>query len=186
MKYALVTGASRGIGKAVAIRLASTGIPVIINYLKNAEAAQAVADEIAAAGGQAELLPFDLADAKAIEQAIDTFMAPSRRANNNGFCMRLQGMNFDRCQTKTDVYDLFRSRYYKVNAHAWQRHHTVEFRQHQGTTDFTKIENWVRFLAKLVDYSFKHTCPVCRTIEEIPFLTSTEKQFFISRRNALN
>lgn len=73
MKYALVTGASRGIGKAVAIRLASTGIPVIINYLKNAEAAQAVADEIAAAGGQAELLPFDLADAKAIEQAIDTW-----------------------------------------------------------------------------------------------------------------
>ena len=123
---------------------------------------------------------------QAIEQAIDTFMAPSRRANNNGFCMSLQGMNFDRCQTKTDVYDLFRSRYYKVNAHAWQRHHTVEFRQHQGTTDFTKIENWVRFLAKLVDYSFKHTCPVCRTIEEIPFLTSTEKQFFISRRNALN
>ena len=73
MKYALVTGASRGIGKAVALRLASTGIPVIINYLKNAEAAQAVADEIAAAGGQAELLPFDLADAKAIEQAIDTW-----------------------------------------------------------------------------------------------------------------
>ncbi|MBR1505196.1 MAG: 3-oxoacyl-ACP reductase FabG [Prevotella sp.] len=73
MKYALVTGASRGIGKAVAIRLASTGIPVIINYLKNAEAAQAVADEIAAAGGQAELLPFDLADAKAIEQAIDSW-----------------------------------------------------------------------------------------------------------------
>lgn len=73
MKYALVTGASRGIGKAVAIRLASTGIPVIINYLKNAEAAQAVADEIAAAGGQAELLPFDLTDAKAIEQAIDSW-----------------------------------------------------------------------------------------------------------------
>ncbi|MBO6143844.1 MAG: 3-oxoacyl-ACP reductase FabG [Prevotella sp.] len=73
MKYALVTGASRGIGKAVALRLASTGIPVIINYLKNAEAAQAVADEIAAAGGQAELLPFDLTDAKAIEQAIDSW-----------------------------------------------------------------------------------------------------------------
>ena len=73
MKYALVTGASRGIGKAVALRLASTGIPVIINYLKNSEAARAVADEIAAAGGQAELLPFDLADAKAIEQAIDTW-----------------------------------------------------------------------------------------------------------------
>ena len=71
MKYALVTGASRGIGKAVALRLAQTGMPVIINYLSNAAAAQAVADEIKANGGQAELLPFDLADGEQAEKAID-------------------------------------------------------------------------------------------------------------------
>ena len=71
MKYALVTGASRGIGKAVALRLAQTGMPVIINYLSNAAAAQAVADEIKANGGQAELLPFDLADGEQAERAID-------------------------------------------------------------------------------------------------------------------
>ena len=123
---------------------------------------------------------------QAIETAIDTFMPTSRRANNNGFCMSLQGINFSRCTTKRDVYDIFRSRYYKVNAHAFIRHNTVEFRQHSGTTDFAKIEAWVKFLAKLVDYSFKHECPTCRTIEEIPFLTDTEKQFFISRRTALN
>ena len=65
MKYALVTGASRGIGKAIALRLAAAGWPVVINFLSNREAAQSVADEIAANGGTAELLPFDTSDPKA-------------------------------------------------------------------------------------------------------------------------
>lgn len=75
MKYALVTGASRGIGKAVALRLAQHGIPVVINYLSNHEAAQEVAREIVEQGGTAELLPFDASDPKAIEAAIDKWEA---------------------------------------------------------------------------------------------------------------
>lgn len=71
MKYALVTGASRGIGRAVTLRLASEGWPVVINYLSNHEAAQTVAEEIAANGGTAELLPFDTSAPKAIEAALD-------------------------------------------------------------------------------------------------------------------
>lgn len=70
MKYALVTGASRGIGRAVALRLAKD-YPVIINYHSNSESAQEVKSLIEQNGGQAELLPFDVADAKAIESAID-------------------------------------------------------------------------------------------------------------------
>jgi 3-oxoacyl-[acyl-carrier protein] reductase len=71
MKYALVTGGSRGIGKAVALRLAKDGWPVVINYRSNEEAAQATKAEIEAAGGQAELLPFDTSNGKEIEAAID-------------------------------------------------------------------------------------------------------------------
>ena len=70
MKYALVTGASRGIGKAIALRLASAGWPVVINFLSNREAAESVAAEITANGGMAELLPFDTSDPKAIETAL--------------------------------------------------------------------------------------------------------------------
>ncbi len=71
MKYALITGASRGIGKAIALRLSKMGYSVIINYLKNDELAQRVADEIRCNGGCVELLPFDTSQPKAIEEAID-------------------------------------------------------------------------------------------------------------------
>lgn len=71
MKYALVTGASRGIGKAIALRLADKGICVIINYLRNKKCAIEVQKKIEERGGQAELLPFDASDPAQIEQALD-------------------------------------------------------------------------------------------------------------------
>lgn len=75
MKFALVTGGSRGIGKAVALKLAGQGWPVIINYRSNHEAAQATLNEIVAAGGQAELLPFDVASQTETETAMDSWEA---------------------------------------------------------------------------------------------------------------
>lgn len=75
MKYALVTGASRGLGKAVALKLAAMGRPVLLNYKSNREAAEAVKAEIEAMGGEAELMPFDVARKDEVEAAIDAWEA---------------------------------------------------------------------------------------------------------------
>ena len=60
MNYALVTGGSRGICRAVCLRLAAQGYPVLVNYVSNEAKARETAELIAAAGGKAELLPFDV------------------------------------------------------------------------------------------------------------------------------
>lgn len=72
-KYALVTGASRGIGRAIALKLASQGFSIIINYASNEEAAQKTLDDIVAGGGRAELLPFDVSDNKSVEEALQSW-----------------------------------------------------------------------------------------------------------------
>lgn len=73
MKYALITGASRGLGKAIALRLAKDGLSVIINYQSNKEAAEDTLRQVQEAGGTGELLPFDVSDAQAIDKALETW-----------------------------------------------------------------------------------------------------------------
>lgn len=73
MKYALVTGGSRGLGRAVCIRLAQMGLPVIINYQSNTEAAEEVMETIKAAGGQAELMKFNVAVKEEVDAALDAW-----------------------------------------------------------------------------------------------------------------
>ena len=75
MKYILVTGGSRGIGRAICLKLAETGLPVIINYQSNTAAAEEVKGLIEAAGRQAELLPFDVAKQEQVEAALDEWEA---------------------------------------------------------------------------------------------------------------
>lgn len=70
MKYALVTGGSRGIGRAVCRELARMGYPVLINYQSRHQAAEEVQQSIEKAGGKADLLPFDVAEVDAVDKAL--------------------------------------------------------------------------------------------------------------------
>lgn len=73
LKYALVTGGSRGIGRAVCLKLAGMGYPVIVGFHANATAAQEVCDAIAERGGNASALRFDVRDRNAVETALTTW-----------------------------------------------------------------------------------------------------------------
>lgn len=69
-EYALVTGGSRGIGRAVCIRLARQGFNVIINYVSNDEAAALTLSRVEEAGGKGELLKFDVSDCQACASSL--------------------------------------------------------------------------------------------------------------------
>ncbi len=68
--YALVTGGSRGIGRAVCLRLAAAGYPVLINYKGNKEAAEEAARLVRAQGTEAETLGFDVGNREEVRQAL--------------------------------------------------------------------------------------------------------------------
>jgi len=76
-KVALVTGASRGIGRAIALRLAAMGARVIINYLRDAEAARRTADEVARFGAAPAVIQADVGDIAAVRRLVDTSLAAS-------------------------------------------------------------------------------------------------------------
>ena len=87
-KTALVTGGSRGIGRAICLRLAQVGYTVAVNYVANPTAAEETVGTITKQGGNAFVLQFDVADAKDVQQAIKEmgkeYGGPDVLVNNAG------------------------------------------------------------------------------------------------------
>lgn len=87
-KVALITGASRGIGKTCAVELAKAGFTSIINYVSNADAANAVVAEIEALGGSAKAVKCDVTDAEAVKKLVEDVLSEFGRidvlVNNAG------------------------------------------------------------------------------------------------------
>lgn len=87
-RVAVVTGASRGIGKAIALELADRGASVVVNYLNSSAGAEQVVDAVQSSGGQAQAYQADVADFesanKLIKFAIDTFGGLDILVNNAG------------------------------------------------------------------------------------------------------
>ncbi len=89
-KNAIVTGSSRGIGRAIAIRLAQEGANVVVNYASNAQAAHEVADIIRQQGVRALVYKADVSKAQEVQAmvkaALDEFEAIHILVNNAGIC----------------------------------------------------------------------------------------------------
>ena len=90
-QVAVVTGASRGIGRATALALASAGAEVVVNYLTNEAAAEETVRSIAARGGVARAARFDVGDGEAVRHAMQNIVDHGGRidilVNNAGLAM---------------------------------------------------------------------------------------------------
>ncbi len=73
MKYALITGGSRGLGRAICLKLSEMGIPIVVNFHSNAMAATEVKAQVEAIGGKVELLPFNVGDEAQVEEALSNW-----------------------------------------------------------------------------------------------------------------
>ncbi len=76
-KIAIVTGGSRGIGRAICLRLAAMGAHVYVNYVSRSDAAEETKSLIEKAGGKAEIIGFDIADGEQVQAALKKILSDS-------------------------------------------------------------------------------------------------------------
>lgn len=103
-QVALITGASRGIGKAIALVLAQQGAHVVVNYRGNQSAAEKTLAAITESGGKGELLPFDISEEAQVEAAVKSIVDRHQKVdilvNNAGvtsdnLLMRMKAQDWD-------------------------------------------------------------------------------------------
>jgi 3-oxoacyl-[acyl-carrier protein] reductase len=102
-KIAIVTGGSRGIGRAASIALAEAGARVLVNYRSNEEAASETLRLLKDAGGQGELLGFDVSDPDSVEAAIKGAVARHGRID---ILVNNAGISIDQLLLRVSLRDL--------------------------------------------------------------------------------
>lgn len=100
-----------------------------------------------------------------LEDKFDEINPSSRRLNKNHYCKNISSITngnrvtaIQKINNASSIADLRSSifnggRYFKLNVQSFERHGTVEFRQHSGTTTFSKIKNWILICGRLVEYA---------------------------------
>jgi len=107
------------------------------------------------------------------------------RGRNNGWAARVDGLNSRYLSDDNGFASITRSnrgglRYHAVNLCAFGQHGTVEFRQHSGSLNFTKIANWIKFTGQIMDHSF------AGRVETFAHIVNTvDSSYFAGRRAAL-
>lgn len=110
------------------------------------------------------------------EDEIDGFMPRSRRGSSNTYCQShrrwisnpsslIRSVNSGGNRPEA-VANVFYDRYFKVNLQSYIRQGTIEFRQHSGTTNADKIENWIRFCVNFVEQSQVANFPDLRAVTQ--------------------
>lgn len=132
------------------------------------------------------------------EDSLDSMVAPSRRGSENTFCKSLKyKVNYDRLEAARTIDDVTRAigqtpgsdytrssgRYCKLNLQAFYQVGTVEFRQHQGTVEANKAENWVRLCLRMCLTARKGQTRVngLHDFLTVVAATESEKQYFNNR-----
>lgn len=137
------------------------------------------------------------------EDTIDSFVAPSRRASDNDFCCSLKSRvnqadlanarTIDQVaqsirQTPGQHYVRDYTRYCKLNLKSFWQCGTVEFRQHQGTVDAAKAENWVRLVLRmcLTAAAGEKTVSTDEDLMTAVNCSDSERAYFLGRVNFFN
>lgn len=118
------------------------------------------------------------------EATIDSIMPRSRRGAGNRWCRPVTVTSQRDFDNATTLRDILRSvnhlggepRYNKLNVHAYERHGTIEFRQHSGTTDPVKVLNWTRMVVGICERAARiarEAAPTRTVTREVPYAALT-------------
>lgn len=117
-------------------------------------------------------------------QNLDSIQPPSRRGINNPYCQPLANTIrtefIDRCNSINELANIQSTRYSKLNLQSYRTHRTIEFRHHAGSTNATKITNWVKFLLDFCTNATPQTATV--TDFDALFANNNITQFYRQRR----